>query len=834
MDTTRKNHYVPKWYQKRFLSSEKSAFHYLNLNPSLIKISNGTKLSKAIDWPCSPRQCFWEQDLYNTSYFGFIDDEIERRLFGEIDRTGAKAIDAMAAQDMRRMHATFEDFFEYIDGQRIRTPKGLAWLKSKYPNLTHNQLLMEMQRIRQMHCTLWVEAVREIVYADTSAVKFLVSDNPVTFYNHACNPDSEECRYPDDPRIEMKATQTIFPLDSNRCLILTNLDYARNPNLADPKAWRPNANPFRPTMGRIDTTICERHLQDHEVVAINYIIKSRAKQYIAAEKREWLEPEKIFKGDWKVAGKVLLPPKDELHHFGGEMYGQYEDGRYFYRDAYGRTHGEAEHLKKDPPKGKIGANHPCTCGSGKKYKKCCRDKAEEDRPSSSQRSIRERNLMFFSIVSKILGLEENNWTEVRRQLTDKKVVDVHKAVAALWPPDTDLMALLPRPDAKVSRALYSGLLDPRVTYKDIAALLPYVDEILLINPFLNPNVLQKKFNPIDNPAQFRYETLKNVLFLMPLMPLISAGRVNVIPDPLHFNPALRQQIWAEAEKRRGKVQIDEKMMKSNTEFAKDDFRRFIFSGPEDRIRRFVKKTNPDMTDVEMEKFLAYTRKQNEEDPLVLLDPATAQDGQGQVMVFHLNPNFELGMFLAQATGSFIVTSHPYRWSEICSSIDYFYSGAQSAWDPIAKYIMDFEMDFAHFSDQRDFVSMLNGGGFPDMKSALRNVWNMVQTERPVDASQIDGLLKDIDHGREKTKVSIDKLMQQKNDDQAEYLRVIKTKAKLSAKIAPAGHSTSLVYRQLLAHAGHDKYLKALPLALYIEHEEINEDGLAKQPEQAPS
>jgi len=47
--------------------------------------------------------------------------------------------------------------------------------------------------------------------------------------------------------------------------------------------------------------------------------------------------------------------------------------------------------------------------------------------------------------------------------------------------------------------------------------------------------------------------------------------------------------------------------------------------------------------------------------------------------------------------------------------------------------------------------------------------------------------------------------------------VARTKARLSSKIAPAGHSTSAVYRLLLAHAGHEKYLKALPLSLYVEH-----------------
>lgn len=244
MSITHRNHYVPEWYQKRFLSTKASNFYYLDLTPPIIDLPNGTKKTFGdIRWPFSPKQCFCQKDLYTTHYYGFLNDEIERYLFGEIDNLGAKAVDVMAKQEFKSLHENFSNFFKYIDAQKIRTPKGLAWIKSKYPNITHNQLLYEMQRIRQLHCTIWSEAVREIVYATTSNIKFIISDHPITSYNIACQPNSQECKYPNEPRIEMKATQTIYPLDSNRCLILTNLDYARNPNISDPKAY--NLMPIR-------------------------------------------------------------------------------------------------------------------------------------------------------------------------------------------------------------------------------------------------------------------------------------------------------------------------------------------------------------------------------------------------------------------------------------------------------------------------------------------------------------------------------------------------------------------------------------------------------------
>jgi hypothetical protein len=92
-------------------------------------------------------------------------------------------------------------------------------------------------------------------------------------------------------------------------------------------------------------------------------------------------------------------------------------------------------------------------------------------------------------------------------------------------------------------------------------------------------------------------------------------------------------------------------------------------------------------------------------------------------------------------------------------------------------------------------------------------------ERIINDSQIDDLINGFKLAQEKLNLVIDKMVKKKNKDCREYFKVARSKAKLSAKIAPAGHSTSSVYRLLLAHAGHEKYLKALPLSLYVAQSE---------------
>lgn len=84
-----------------------------------------------------------------------ISDEIKQKLFGDIDGAGVLAVKAYLTNDQSEWHNHFQNLFFYLDAQKIRTPKGLDWIKSHYPKLSQNQLMIEMQSIRRLHCTLY-------------------------------------------------------------------------------------------------------------------------------------------------------------------------------------------------------------------------------------------------------------------------------------------------------------------------------------------------------------------------------------------------------------------------------------------------------------------------------------------------------------------------------------------------------------------------------------------------------------------------------------------------------------------------------------------------------
>lgn len=663
MSKSRDNHYVPIWYQEGFIEPGRPGLAYRDLAPQVMTLPNGRSYTAKSRFPnAAPARCFHQYDLYTTFFGPIVNVEIERLMFGKLDSKGSAAVRAFIGTDLAEWHHHFQAFFEYLDIQKIRTPRGLDWLRLHYPHLTQNQLMTEMQGVRMMHCTLWTEGVREIVSAEDSGVKFIISDHPVTIYNYALAPELEVCAYPNDPEIALKASQTIYPLNRNFCLILTNLEYAKDPENADPTSKRTFAKKFRTSMTRTDAFIRTRKLTDVEVAGINFVLKSRARRYIAAGKEEWLHPDNFIQPTWAEVRHVLLP-KDDLWRFGGEMFAKFESGEVYYQDQFGRTGPQRTFLRK-PPQADLGPNDDCGCGSGTKYKKCCKAIPMHLRPSWAELSIRERNQIHYRAIVDTLGLNKGkDWTEVRRNLTDDQIRKIFEIFEALWPLDTDLLALLPKSDGR-ARALYTGIIDPPMVMEYMTAAPIYFGSVHVQNPFMHPGRIRPDLSPTKSPHLYRQEILKSVTFLLDFMPFIDQGIINLFPDPCIFDPHLQRQMLAMAEERIGAVVRQMPRDARNMWAIEQDARRSIRSFPENVQRAQITKAHPDLNEERVENVLRALRHMNEEDPLTPLSGITAGKDGGLLNISKMSPNFEIALYLAQATGSFIITDSRMRWMEL--------------------------------------------------------------------------------------------------------------------------------------------------------------------------
>ncbi|MFP1814684.1 DUF4238 domain-containing protein [Lonsdalea quercina] len=664
MTKTRDNHYVPQWYQTGFVDERDNQLCHLTRRK--IDLPNGElKIVHSKKWYTSAQR-FYEIDLYSTFFGTEVNDEIEQRLFGPIDDNGSKSVRAYLTDDQSQWHHNFEDLFTYLDAQKLRTPKGLDWIKSKYPELTQTQLMLEMQSLRTMHCTLWAEGVRELVSAENSDVKFIVSDHPVTVYNHACSPDSEFCGYPNDPDISLKGSQTIFPLDKNRCLILTNLEYAQDPENANPLEQRTNATRARHSMVNTIEFINTRRLTANEVTHINYIIKSRAKASVAAGKEEWLYPENDVTCDWAGLRHVLLPPSNELYRFGGEMFAKFGDGTVHYQDAFGRTAPPNEYLNKNIDEARLGRNDFCGCGSGRKYKNCCRNIPADLRTTWDVASIRERNLAFCNCIRDVLGLNSGKtWLDVRRELSEEQIRKIYGFYSALWPCETDIYSLLPKSDGKF-RGLYSGPLDIRTIDSNALPMASLFDEFLVETPITNPNNIRPELSPTKSPQKYKNQALKDFMFMLHMEPFIGLGLVNLIPDPSEFDIELMRAMMEMAEDRsRTEKILCEQDRRLHFSLTTEDILNSTAMMPKDiRVQFLISELGLDQTVATQ--VITGLEQSAEASPLVMLQQLPASDG-GQLMQFRMGPNYEMALLIAQVTGSVLVTDSGSRWKEFMSA-----------------------------------------------------------------------------------------------------------------------------------------------------------------------
>jgi hypothetical protein len=814
---TRNNHYVPQWYQRGFLAPGQSRLFHLNLNPDLNSLPDGRQVPRKALHEWGTKRCFVEYDLYTTHFGPMVNDEVEKHLFGFIDDRRAKAVRAFALGNHADVHESFQDFFEHMAAQKLRTPKGLDCIRSCYGALDQIDLMEEMQALRLMHCTMWAEGVREVVSAADSDVKFIVTDHPVTVYNAQINPASPDCAYPLDPMVSSLGTQTVFALDADTCLIFTHLEYAKEPDRQDLTQLRTNARHLGMGMARTDAFIRERRLSRDEVIAINHLLKSRAKRCVAAANKEWLYPERHFSGSWAQIAKVLLP-KADLWRFGGEIYVGYKDGSSGYWDEHGRRSKAHDFLTRKSPRKNIAANEFCGCGSAYAYKDCCQQLPAVERPSWGVYGLRERNLMFCNAIQGILGLHNGvSWEEVRRTLSDDQVRRIHKAFAALWPEDTDLASLLPRPNPKKLRSVYYGIADPRTIEATVLGWLPYVDEIVLVSPFFLATRMKPEFSPIDSPVGHKMQTLKNVLLLLKLEPFIRAGRVHIVPDPGEVSAALGQLVREVLTHRTAGWKPPKGGLNRLLRLGQEEHSRFIWMLPEASQRHYIAKHMPEADAAMVDQVIAYFKRQAEADPYTLLQPLPVGDAGGQFQIYK-GLNLESAMYLATLTGSVIHVDTDAHWEQLLMHAQPAGAPSQQTWAPVQEALA--EITFPVDLDPRRVAERLSTDDCPPIRTLLRRLAHSVSV--PGTGSASNELAKQVRQARGK----IERKVTPADDN-----NVLNARLELHVP-PPAGFFRHEVQRLLVMFAGATRP-RAVPYALRLVFDEPEADDTeASQPSDA--
>lgn len=350
----RNNHYVPQWYQRRFIPPEAKdrELFLLDLKPKKFKTANGKKLTQKALRRTGPRRCFAIDDLYTTRIGGIESRQLEKSFFGDVDRRGQRAVEWFAKDGWDGLYdEVLPDLMLFMSTQKLRTPKGLDWLLAQAGGGRREDVLGLLTELRTLYGAVWSECVWQIVDATQSPTKFIVSDHPVTVFNRSCAPGNPlYCRGANDPDIRLHGTHTIFPISPDRLLIFTNRSWACNPYRVATE-FRANPDLFRDAMFNFLDIHQGRKMSEAEVLVINRIIKLRAYRFLAAGKEEWLYPERQTNMTWRGMGdSFLLMPDPRPLTPNAKMIVGYSSGATSAMDAYGRRPGQpgyAEEMTSD-------------------------------------------------------------------------------------------------------------------------------------------------------------------------------------------------------------------------------------------------------------------------------------------------------------------------------------------------------------------------------------------------------------------------------------------------------------------------------------------------------
>ena len=191
-------------------------------------------------------------------------------------------------------------------------------------------------------------------------------------------------------------------------------------------------------------------------------------------------------------------------------------------------------------------------------------------------------------------------------------------------------------------------------------------ELIVETPFVHSGTIAEKFRPTGHPRSYHLEFLKAVAFFLNVMPLVDAGLINLIPDPWTFDYHLRRETMAMADERSAGIDISLRGEPRLEELMRTDFMRDMLMWPRDAQEARMRENFPNLDAAGVAKIWSELERLKEEDPLTALQDGIFDSGKegGQMRLMQMGPNFEIAMYLAQATGASIVTDSAFRWREI--------------------------------------------------------------------------------------------------------------------------------------------------------------------------
>ncbi len=468
---------------------------------------------------------------------------------------------------------------------------------------------------------------------------------------------------------------------------------------------------------------------------------------------------------------------------------------------------------------KFGRNELCPCGSGKKYKHC-----HYGKPFSPERdlTVRSRNMTLLAAAQDIFGFRRGrNWSDLKRNISGKEIKQFYEVQASLWAPDMDWASIMPQQKLGQLRGLYLGDIRPDFTFRNLTRFSLYSDQLMVIDPFHNPWTLRPEYNPIENPDQYKADTLNLLHFLFSVAPWIQAGILYLIPDPGSLNVSFKWETVQLAKARIGDLDISPKDLEAGREVGLAEMKRMIFALPDDQLISWIEKSGPKLSEEDKRQWLAYARQELRNDPVALEQAPGMNNREAQIMPFRAGANLETALLLCNVIGAFPYTNMMFRWQEIVGARDALDETAR-IWSPLTKAFQELDFRFLNNVDAGFAQRIREEGRLESFRVLLRRIGK--EATEVTNLSSLESFVRDCK----------DELIGEYQKGQAEWAKIDESFLKwtgggaaavaagfVSGHLVPDMTSLSPAIINTLTHLGlrylkQQRFRKANPMSIFID------------------
>lgn len=146
--------------------------------------------------------------------------------------------------------------------------------------------------------------------------------------------------------------------------------------------------------------------------------------------------------------------------------------------------------------------------------------------------------------------------------------------------------------------------------------------------------------------------------------------------------------------------------------------------PEEALRNRIKKFKPTASQKEVDGMVDYWLKQRKDDPLLLDEE---MGSEAEMKIKRMGANLELGLYLGQATGSYLYTNTPFQWKEIMSSKQKT-TDDSDLWSPLTQSFQSLDFTFLNDVDAGFAYKLKEEGRLGGFRNYLRKVWNKIEED----------------------------------------------------------------------------------------------------------